>query len=34
MKVLYYDTAAGQFKDATELTDEDGRGYRVQCIGS
>jgi hypothetical protein len=34
MKVLYYDTAASQFKDATEITAQDGRGYRVQCIGS
>jgi len=32
MKVLYYDTAASQFKDATSL--QEGVGYRVQCIGS
>jgi hypothetical protein len=32
MKVLYYDTAASQFKDATTI--QEGVGYRVQCIGS
>ena len=32
MKVLYYDTLAGQFKVATSL--QEGVGYRVQCVGS